>query len=233
MSYNHSNVRPDLIELVRMNECIYNPKHKHYKNKPVKVMIWEEIGAKLNLDVQKARELWRTLRDGYIRYKKALKNGKKHTVYSWSEHLSFLDDVLDAKDADATQDGSQHQVYFSEDLYAKMNMDSPGQQAGDCWNDSVASSPTQDFNGQSYPYRQAERKPKKRKASDSMDKIIDYLQSKKKKEYDAVDLLFMSYAKTFKSLSARTQAKLKVTLAKVFAEAEFGNLGAETEPMNG
>lgn len=48
--------------------------------------------------------------------------------------------------------------------------------------------------------------------------------------YDSVDLLFMSYAKTFKTLSGKNQAKLKVTLAEVFAAFEMKEMGEPYSP---
>lgn len=45
------------------------------------------------------------------------------------------------------------------------------------------------------------------------------LQNKRTKT-DAVDHLFMSYSETFKKFSVCTQAKIKVEMAKLFADAE-------------
>lgn len=38
-----------LINLVRENECIYDNKHKEYKNNFLKTQLWENIGATLNI----------------------------------------------------------------------------------------------------------------------------------------------------------------------------------------
>lgn len=66
--------------------------------------------------------------------------------------------------------------------------------------------------------------PKKLKQtfSEDVDKVLEYLEKKNKKpSYDAVDYLFLSYAQTFKQFSIRNQAKIKVTLANLFAETEL------------
>lgn len=52
-------------------------------------------------------------------------------------------------------------------------------------------------------------------------KVLNYSKNKKRKERDGVDYLFMSYAKSFKKLSVRNQSAMKVTLAKLFADAEL------------
>ncbi|XP_028162633.1 uncharacterized protein LOC114354444 [Ostrinia furnacalis] len=227
-----------LVELISKNECIYNPKDKNYRNKPVKTMLWDDIAGKLNIDSSKAREMWRSLRDGYIRHKKALKlkGPKASQYYSWADKLSFLDIAIEgSKDIEFVdefppQQSCAQNSFFSEEVYSKINLDSPTQQvdlADQCEAESGASSPIQDHTQSmpSYVYREEVSKSKKRAATvDPMDKIIDYLKSKKKKEQDAVDLLFMSYSTTFKSFSARTQANLKVTLAKAFSDAELSEL---------
>lgn len=38
-----------LIEIVRKYECIYNPKSKDYKNVSYKSLLWEKIGASLEI----------------------------------------------------------------------------------------------------------------------------------------------------------------------------------------
>lgn len=54
-----------------------------------------------------------------------------------------------------------------------------------------------------------------------VDKVIGYLENKKKHTHDSVDYLFLSYAGTFKKFSEKNQIKLKVELAKLFADMEL------------
>lgn len=56
---------------------------------------------------------------------------------------------------------------------------------------------------------------------DNADRTLDYHKNKKKKQLDDSDHLFMSYAKSYKRLSVRNQVKIKLALAKLFAEAEL------------
>lgn len=60
-----------------------------------------------------------------------------------------------------------------------------------------------------------------RSVVDNAERVLDYLKNKKKREWDGDDHLFMSYAKSFKTLSVRNKAKIKVELAKLFADAEL------------
>lgn len=65
---------------------------------------------------------------------------------------------------------------------------------------------------------------------DDMDKVLSYLKNKKKA--DAVDLLFNSYAESFKKLKPRTQAEVKLKLAHIFTEAELNDLDSGNQNAN-
>lgn len=65
-----------------------------------------------------------------------------------------------------------------------------------------------------------------------MDKVINFLQNKKKQEYDAIDHLFQSYAQTFKSFSKDKQIKAKVELVKLFASIETEELQENVQILN-
>lgn len=54
-----------------------------------------------------------------------------------------------------------------------------------------------------------------------VDKVIGQLENKKKHTYDSIDHLFLSYAGTFKKCTERNQIKLKLKLAKLFADMEL------------
>lgn len=64
-----------------------------------------------------------------------------------------------------------------------------------------------------------------------IDKALKYLQSKNRPVHDGIDLLFLSYASTFKTLSRRKQTELKVKLASIFAEAEFNEIDETPVPL--
>ncbi|VVC35625.1 Hypothetical protein CINCED_3A010589 [Cinara cedri] len=57
-----------------------------------------------------------------------------------------------------------------------------------------------------------------------VDKVIGYLENKKKHTYDSVDHLFLSYAGTFKKFLERNLRKVKIELTKLFAGMELKEL---------
>ncbi|KAL4113374.1 hypothetical protein QTP88_017006 [Uroleucon formosanum] len=57
-----------------------------------------------------------------------------------------------------------------------------------------------------------------------VNKVISYLENKKKPTHDSVDHLFLSYAGTFKKFSERNQIQIKLELAKLFGDMELKEL---------
>ncbi|KAI8432044.1 hypothetical protein MSG28_004563 [Choristoneura fumiferana] len=233
-----------LINLVRENECIYNNKHKEYKNNYLKTQLWENIGAALNIEGNEAKQMWRTLRDGYTRHHKQVKwqkgSSRKYTHYMWSADMTFLDAILDSRaidpDSFKLSPASATSPFLQQTGLANRPILSNSVLKRDSDNneDSTKLSPTTAtsiFQLQPGSPNLHSKKPIvtlpnsafKRRNSDSSDEIL----TKKKKE-DAVDHLFMSYAETFKRFSTRKQAELKVVLAKMFAEAELSELEDDT-----
>lgn len=62
------------------------------------------------------------------------------------------------------------------------------------------------------------------KKGNDLDKLINFIQNKKKSECDAIDNLFKSYAQIFKMFSLKNQILFKVELAKLFSEIELKEL---------
>ncbi|XP_072384175.1 uncharacterized protein [Diabrotica undecimpunctata] len=195
---------------------------------------------------------WKTLRDGYNKYKKQVKRdisyGKKSHQYIWSSQLSFLDDVNASNATTSSNTSSEHKPLQSS-REATPSLES---------NDSHSFVELQSFNLpeeetplQSFDLPQKEKSPslvdmaastsqapveskqtnrKKRPIQGDVDKVIEYLHDKKKIKQDGIDHLFLSYADTFRKLSPRHQIHIKLELAKLFADAELECL-EETEEM--
>lgn len=150
---------------------------------------------------------WKTVRDGYIKYKKQLKqaeeSGKKIIDYVWSGQLSFLDNYnVSRKAAPVLNYALQPQVQLFEESNSSQVSPSPSQ------------------------WETEEEPPAKRKKNieqGDVDQIMSFISSTKKCS-DAVDHLFMSYAETFKKFSPRRQAEMKMELAKLFSTAELNEL---------
>lgn len=159
---------------------------------------------------------WKTIRDGYIKYKKQVKdsafNGKKINDYIWRSQLVFLDSHNVTRNSKANQNNQKA-------LTQLQTEDSPGEAA---WHSPKPEAHTsQESQSPSDMNYQNESRLTKRKAEDDVDKILNYLVNKKEKKYDAVDYLFMSYAETFKTFSSRTQTDMKLELANLFLNAEL------------
>lgn len=73
----------------------------------------------------------------------------------------------------------------------------------------------------------------KSKVSSDVDSVINYLENKKeqkqKNNLDRIDNLFLSYAETFKKFSPRTQAVMKMEMAKMFGRAELREIDAQNQ----
>lgn len=205
-----------------------------------------------------AKETWRTVRDGYVRYMKQLHGktgfGRKLGHYVWSPQLTFLDghgklqlrrpststSTLQQDESESTESQNSRQVPSPHQSWSpQQDLEDPGHSSPSRTPETQASPSTQiplfmRTDPQSLPYPEVSVKRIKYENSIPEDRtdVLDYLQNKSSdnQEYDDVDYLFMSYAKTFKKLSLRNQAKLKVGLAKLFAEAELREL--DNDPLH-
>lgn len=159
---------------------------------------------------------WKTVRDGYIKFKKQQKEGKKKVInYIWSSQLKFLDEYQVSRKGKNTNMSLTSALELSED-----ESETPSQS----YSPASILIPSPSDSG---PFRSSQSPRRKRKTQDP-EKNLSYLKSKKiKKEvenYDATDHLFLSYSQTFKTFSLRQQALLKVELAKLFSNAELNAL---------
>ena len=55
----------------------------------------------------------------------------------------------------------------------------------------------------------------------SVKDVINYLQTKNKKQQDDVDILFMAHVQTIKKFSPRRQAQIKFKIAKLIMQEEI------------
>ncbi|XP_030747129.1 uncharacterized protein LOC115875764 [Sitophilus oryzae] len=223
------------IETVRSYVFLYDTTHEHYKNMLKKSEAWNEIAKTLNMTAESAKQKWKNLRDSYVRYKKFTtgKTGqaKKYHKWPWSIHMKFLDYTLKPR-------------LHSSNVPTEILSETEDSQFSEAEN-LLMSDDTQETNASRErsstplrtPARPKEKKNKSRShpsienGSDDVDKVIDFLSNKRSKQgIDDVDHLFLSYAATFKKFSPLTQAKLKVELAKLFAETEIKELEAQSPP---
>jgi len=175
------------------------------------------------------KKKWKSLKDNYLRYKKEIKGTtgqatKKYQNWPWASQLQFLDKSLALR-----QKASNIATDFPLDIQTQ-ELTSPSQ---------ITSPPTSIFDVEESDDPQLYMRidstlpaPKKIKTKSKepnnqpigINKVIGYLENKKKHTYDSVDHLFLSYAGTFKMFSERNQIKVKVELAKLFADMELKEL---------
>ncbi|XP_039747298.1 uncharacterized protein LOC120624688 [Pararge aegeria] len=237
-------LKEKLIEIVRKYDCIFDQSNNEYRNIHYKALLWERIGSLLDIEGSRAKEIWRSLRDGYIRHKKQLNgdtgSSRKYNNYMWSTHLAFLDDSLEFKQTNTPRSRansciedsqqsidkkqeSQEQVY-KQAIQLVASPQSPLQTGRGSWTESPPPVTTESsISLSSSSVNKRKRGKNNDCAEERINTVLDYLKSKKRINYDATDHLFMSYAKTFKSFPLRKQTELKVILAKLFADAELEN----------
>ncbi|XP_028156392.1 uncharacterized protein LOC114349977 [Ostrinia furnacalis] len=224
-----------LIDLVKPHPCLYNTKDRHYRHTYKKDMIWEKISKALNQNCDETKAKWKNLKDSYVKYKKDIKDTtgqkRKYLNWTWAPYLSFLDciperkvtssDIL--KPAETQADDFQMDETLSLDMLHEplQRPESPHTALSETSTTSLLETlPTPPISLHS-----ASKKIKPPK--NDMDKVLNYLKNKRKK--DAVDLLFSSYAESFKKLKLRTQAEVKLKMAQIFIEAELKDLDSENE----
>ncbi|OWR53002.1 hypothetical protein KGM_207518 [Danaus plexippus plexippus] len=209
-----------LIETVRGYVFLYDLSHHQYKNASLKSTVWESIGRELNQSGEAVRSKWKTIRDGYTKYKKQLKtttaSNRTNVTYTWAPQLSFLDNYNVARPS-----------------YSKAYLDA-AQPAPDSDQSQDTPSPLPSTFPSQAPMNQVSTRSNKRQSSDHRrdDDDVQTSKTKKRKELDVVDNLFLSYADTFKKFPAREQAIVKLELAKLFSNIELQLLSDQTNESN-
>ncbi|KAL4710305.1 hypothetical protein ACJJTC_011121 [Scirpophaga incertulas] len=158
-----------------------------------------------------ARRQWRALREGYMRYKRALKHHNNWQPYYWSKYLAFLDEgnILPTRSLgnDTSSSGTWNSFYYSPETLIEISNSSEIQVT-----DSLVLVPDM-----------SSRNTEIGRTSRTMSTMGKYDKHKRREmsHFDSVDYLFLSYANTFKRMPMTQQVHLKVEMAKLFANAEL------------
>jgi len=159
-----------------------------------------------------------------MRYKKSVKGetgqAKKYHKWPWSSHMEFLDDTIKFRPPSSN--------------IPDMSIGSPNRpetppqtaQSSDT-HESIISPSTK----QMPPPLTPRKKLKSHHEVNDVEKVIDYLQTKKRTQLDGTDHLFLSYADTFKKFRPQIQAELKIELATLFAKTELRELREQVRPI--
>ena len=151
---------------------------------------------------------WKNLRDSYIKHNKLTKGttgqaAKRYKNWPWAPHMRFLDRTLEVR-------SSGSNIPNLPDTETPIHESDTQSEDIDIATISEMGPPPS--------------KKSQKKQPDDLDRVFEYLEKKReqrKPTCDAVDLLFLSYAQTFKTFSLRNQTRLKISLANLFAEAEL------------
>ncbi|KAF9408090.1 hypothetical protein HW555_012112 [Spodoptera exigua] len=166
------------------------------------------------------RHKWKTVRDSYIKHRKLLKRktGKKPIEYIWASHLSFLE-KHQVNRRSFYQQINDRNSYSPQPATLKSSkpQEKPQKPLREELSSIMATPPPL------VPLSSKDENPFKFQAVKEVRTSID-TKTQRLSEMDATDLLFLSYSSTFKTLSGRQQALMKIQLAKLFANAELENL---------
>ncbi|KAJ0172588.1 hypothetical protein K1T71_011727 [Dendrolimus kikuchii] len=199
--------------------------------------LWTSIAADLGESCDTVRKKWKTVRDGYIKYKNHLKDNewsdRKTPNYVWASQLSFLDHETLPSNESVYKLCEISQIKSGENVVL-INASSIPSNTVIIPDHMTATNPATEtvanysYNPISSPSTSSKPLVRKRKLTehdvDTM--ILNFLERKnKQRDHDSVDYLFLSYARTFKKLSLQRQAMLKVELARLFSQAELSDIG--------
>lgn len=147
----------------------------------------------------------------YIKYLKgSTGSAKKYQNWPWAGHLEFLKDTVAPRATSSNVSVSQtHETLFTDEVFEQGESDS-----------GILTLPKQ-----MPPPKKAS---KRKEVTDDVAAVIKYLENKNNNKnhtkLDHIDNLFLSYAHTFKTFSARTQAILKMEMSQLFGRAELNEV---------
>lgn len=174
---------------------------------------------------------WKTIRDGYTKYKKQFKGttGGKNNNYIWASQLAFLDDFngprahcsnvvaiefTPPRNDTPPMDSDHSQDFISSFKPSPPSQDPPPESSPNVTTSSTPRAHTVSCSNTVRPLRNS-------KNDDDVEKVIRFFNPKKGKEHDGIDHLFLSYADTFKKFPPREQALIKLELARLFSNTEL------------
>ncbi|XP_025420191.1 uncharacterized protein LOC112690392, partial [Sipha flava] len=177
------------------------------------------------------KKKWESLRDNYLRYKKEIKSttgqaSNKYQNWPWASQLQFLDKTLAPRQTTSNITTDIPLEIQTQELTSPSQITSP--QASTSFLD-VEESDDPELHTRTDSTLPAPKKIKtnSKEPNDQhvgVNKVISYLENKKKPTHDSVNHLFLSYAGTFKKFSERNQIQIKLELAKLFGDMELKEL---------
>ncbi|KAJ8921618.1 hypothetical protein NQ315_010527 [Exocentrus adspersus] len=79
-----------LIETIKKNPCLYNRKHKDYKNNHIKEECWKNISVEVNIPVEDCKRLWRNLTNRFTKdRRRQLADSTARSEWEYYDEMSF------------------------------------------------------------------------------------------------------------------------------------------------
>ena len=192
------------------------------------------------LSVETVKKKWKNLRDSYAKYIRSLKtttgqSAKRYKHWQWAPHMEvfkpFLQfsktvsnvrcDVVEINEINNIDDVENSQL-CPPDAYETV------QDSGDFAEipTSIPQTRKRSTATLNSTYNIQNTTPS------ALDKVIGHLENKRGRyDYDATDLLMLSYSKTIKSFSLERQAQTKFEIAQILMQQEINHIREQQEEL--
>lgn len=178
------------------------------------------------------KKKWRNLRDTFAKYIKSNKNKTGQTAtkfkkWIWADQMEGFRPFLTAAQPTSNSDiYSEESTNIEPTEFVEISEIPETEQTSTF----TPTSNTTSKLGSTLetPVTPKENRKRKCEPSTSVQDMITYFESKKKKEFDAIDKLFLAHACTIKTFSARRQIEVKMKIAQVIMEHELLHLEENT-----
>ncbi|XP_072395473.1 uncharacterized protein [Diabrotica undecimpunctata] len=180
------------IDLVSKYPCLFDCKNANYKNSRMKEIVWKEIAEKVNKTSESCKKQWKTIRDGYMRFKRKNKlptgsaappsNRSKWRIYRL---LSFLDNVPQERSTisniyDDTESSQNSVEELADSAQNNTQEESPTQQAN-------ATISTESYvQTLSVTADQQLNQPNKKRRHNTKEDILSYMREREKSRLSAM-----------------------------------------------
>ncbi|XP_045473110.1 uncharacterized protein LOC123679723 [Harmonia axyridis] len=225
-----------LIEEIRERPCLYDVTSQFYRDLTMRQEAWEEIAYLFNESVDSVKASWTKLRNAFSSAKKRriLKSGQATSIitpWKYEKEMAFLTPFMESRQAHINPEKSEEKSN-SEDFSDKPSDDDTQETPN--FKELERSSSSLEHEG--IPAKRlCTSKSKSYRNLDPADEMMQIMkknvelrqmqhQEKRYTEYDAVDMFYLSMARTVKTLSRVTQAEIRMQLCQIVSEAEISEM---------
>lgn len=207
-----------LIQSIQKYPYIYNVTLKEFKNENIKADAWQAVALEVGMNEGACQRRWRTLRDGYTRYRKSLisrscsGNKCRESIY---ESMSFLDQFVKHRGITANLDVTAQEFPDEVDELAL--------------SDDCSTSTPLDTEPQPHPKR---IRVSEGKVSDNQLLNVILARPDILRSDDEFESFGRSVAATLRRLKPLLQAAAKVKIQQLLFDLEFGETDSNTASLD-